>query len=234
MALVFGVAQLLGRGAGSEQTPTAQHVSVGSSSDGLTPSAGATASPLATGKPSQRPARKTKTPLAVPTGPCADSDVVAEPSVGQAFAAHDVRITVSLTTVEAAACNFEVSPQSLAVKVTSGQDRVWSSQDCKAAVLPAAVVVRQDVPATVGVTWSGQRSDADCSRTTAWSQPGYYHVEAAVVGADPSEVQFYLGTAPRRTITPSPKRATKTSSAGPTEKPQPTKKSRPASSKTGR
>ena len=45
---------------------------------------------------------------------------------------------------------------------------------------------------TVSVGWNGQRSDSDCTRSTAWAEPGFYHVVAASFGADPVDVQFEL------------------------------------------
>ena len=78
------------------------------------------------------------------------------------------------------------------VKVTSGEDRFWSTQDCGGAVPKQSVVVRREAPTTVSMAWNGLRSDADCSRTTSWAEPGYYHVVAAAFGAEPTDVQFRL------------------------------------------
>jgi len=149
---------------------------------------------------------KVKTPLAVPTGPCADSDVRVTPAVkGPAYAGRNVTITLRLTTVESPACTWEVSPQSVVVQLTSGSDRIWSTQDCPTGIDSGSVVVRKDHVTAVGVTWSGQWSDDDCSRATLWAQPGYYHAKAAALGAEPEEAQFQLLTPPRPTITPKPK-----------------------------
>ena len=102
------------------------------------------------------------------------------------------------------ACNWVVSPDHLVVKVTSGEDRFWSTQDCGGAVPKQSVVVRSEAPTTVSMAWNGQRSDADCSRTTSWADPGYYHVVAAAFGAEPTDVQFRLYRPVRETITASP------------------------------
>lgn len=145
------------------------------------------------------------TPLAAPTGPCADSDVRVTPSVGgRAYAGQDVTITLNLTTVESPACTWVVSSESVVVKLTSGDDRIWSTQDCASAIEPGSVVVRNDHITKVGVTWSGQRSDDECTRTTLWAQPGYYHAEAAALGAEPEVEQFELQTPTRPTITAKP------------------------------
>lgn len=213
LALVFGIARLLDRG-GDGAAPAAVQAgsSVTSPSAGL--SAGATpgTGPTSTRTPAiERPQktrhkpRKVKTPLAVPTGPCEDSDVRVEPSIDHAYAGQGVQVALNLTTVDAPACNWEVTPRSVVLKITSGSDRVWSTQDCPRAVMPASVVVRKDHQTKVNVVWNGQRSDSECSRTTSWALPGYYHAIAAAFGSEPTDTQFYLGTPPRPTITPTPK-----------------------------
>ena len=208
-ALVFSVAHLLGGGGGDAGTPAARQVGadVGAPSSAKTPAATGPTAPGARHSRSRR-ARKpraVKTPLAIPTGPCADSDVLVRPSVEEAYAGRDVRIALFLTAADSPACNWEVTARSVVLKVTSGSDRVWSTQDCPRAVEPQSVVVRKGHETQVQVVWNGQRSDAECSRTTGWALPGYYHAEAAALGAEPTDQQFYLAAPPRPTITPRPK-----------------------------
>jgi hypothetical protein len=209
--LVFAIAHLLGAGVGPDKTPAARVVGAPESSsvNGPTPSLGnvspTTGAKKHHGTKVAKP-QKTKTPLAVPTGPCDDSDVQVTPSVdGHAYAGKNVAITLNLTTIESPACTWQVSPQSVVLKLTSGSDRIWSTQDCRAAMPTESVVVRKGHNAKVRVIWNGQRSDGVCSRTTPWAQPGYYHAEAAALGSDPLDVQFELTTPPRPTITAKPK-----------------------------
>jgi hypothetical protein len=131
--------------------------------------------------------------------------VVATPSVkGTASAGRPVLFTLSLTTRTSEACTWDVSASSVALKITSGPDRIWSTQDCRGAVPRQSVVVRKAQPATVAIGWNGQRSDADCTRSTDWAQPGWYHVTAAAYGGDPVDEQFHLGPAVRATVTVTP------------------------------
>ena len=131
--------------------------------------------------------------------------MVATPSVkGTAYAGHPVVFTMTLTTQVSEACTWDVSSRTMVVKVTSGTDRIWSTQECGGAVPKQSVVVRRDTPTTVAVGWNGQRSDTDCTRSTAWAEPGYYHVIAASFGADPIDVQFELKSPVPRTITATP------------------------------
>jgi hypothetical protein len=227
LALVFGIARLLGGAGGSGQQPSARPVGAEASSpagtDPVSSSAPPTTSPQVTVSSAPTPsatgtgASAPRIPLATPTGACANEDVVAVPSAGKrASAGRPVVLSVSLSTKVSPACTWVVSPDSLVVKVTSGADNFWSTQQCPGAVLKQSVVVRKDVATTVAVAWNGQRSDQDCSRSTDWAEPGYYHVAAAAFGADPTDVQFRLYPPAARTVTATP---TPTSTAKPSGKP---------------
>jgi hypothetical protein len=232
-ALVFGIARFLG--SGGSGGPAARPVGATPSSTTpalTTPAATPTATP--TGRTRQAPGTKTReaspapTPLASPTGACTDGDVVVTPSVkGTAYAGHPVVFTMTLWTRVSEACTWEVSSDAMVVKVTSGSDRIWSTQECVGAVPKQSVVVRRDRPATVAVGWNGQRSDSDCTRSTAWAEPGYYHVIAASFGADPADVQFELKPPVPRTIT-----ATPTPENSPTSSPSGSAKTSPKTNPT--
>ena len=72
-------------------------------------------------------------PLLPPNGVCADDEVSVLPSVPRAWGAQPILIRLGLTGLQPA-CTFKVSPESLVVKITSGEDRIWSSQDCPHAI----------------------------------------------------------------------------------------------------
>lgn len=223
-ALVFGLAHLLGgstsggngsapRPVDAEATQTtsttdAPATVVGSPSASATqdgPTASAAATGPATGAAT---GAATSTALAQPTGRCTNSDILAVPTVSSpAYAGKPVALTLSLTTKQSPACDWTVGPGSLVVKVTSGTDRIWSSQDCVDAVPQRDVVVRKDHPVTVTVVWNDHRSDAQCSSDTPWVGLGDYHVVAAAFGSDPTDRQFVLVPLPvaTKTVTETPK-----------------------------
>ena len=131
--------------------------------------------------------------LAEPTGPCVDSDIVATPAITSAAGGADVPITLNLRTVTAEACTWQASPQTLTVTITSGNDFIWSTRECPSAIAVQDLVIRQAVDTPVVVTWAdGKRSDETCSGRTDWARPGFYHVEAAALGGDGTDVQFEL------------------------------------------
>ena len=158
-------------------------------------------SPTATGAP---------TVFAEPTGPCAADEITVNPTVPSPVAGGQVKLVLELTGIRPA-CTFAVSRRTIVAKVTSGNDRIWSSQDCPSSIRASSVVVRSAAPTKVVVRWSGRRSDEECSRSTAWALPGYYHVTAAVIGSDPGDRQFRLTSPPRPVVTKTakPKKAAK-------------------------
>lgn len=239
--LVFGIAHLLGGGgvgdgpsarpvgaeATTSSTSRASTVAVSPSVTAPTPNLGGSpsATPNTATPNTTTPNKASPTALATPSGTCANADVVATPSVrGTGYAGRSVLFDVTLTTKVSPACTWTVSANSLVVKVTSGADRIWSTQECTGGVLRQSVVVRKDQPVAVAVAWNGQRSDSDCTRTTTWVEAGYYHVVAAAFGADPIDEQFRLAN---------PVPATRTVTATPTpdvtKSPAPTKTRKPAS-----
>jgi hypothetical protein len=131
------------------------------------------------------------------------------PTAEETVGGSPVVFTLELRTVQSAACTWEVSPTSLSVKVTSGDDAIWYSSQCPGSIRKQDVVLRNNVTTEVDVTWSAKRSDDECSDDTEWAMPGWYHVEAAALAGEPSDLQFEL-TAPKRpveteTVAPEPK-----------------------------
>lgn len=196
LLLVFAIGKVLG-GNGADTTSASQ---ANVTSARQAPATSVTLGPVA---PSRKLGARAKPPLLAPSGDCRDDEVSVLPSVPVAHAGRPITITLQLTGTQPA-CNFEVSPDTLVVKVTSGTDRVWSSQDCAKAIPRSKVVVRSGLPVEVPVTWNGRRSDEGCTALLDWAMPGFYHVFAAARGSAASDVQFEVTVAPARTITPTP------------------------------
>jgi hypothetical protein len=85
-----------------------------------------------------------------------------------------------------------VSANHVAVKITSGVDRIWTSGECPKAIPTQDVVVRRDVTTFVDVPWKARRSAVGCPIQTDWARAGTYHVEAAALGGEPAEARFDL------------------------------------------
>ncbi|NYG58913.1 hypothetical protein BJ980_001836 [Nocardioides daedukensis] len=217
--LVFGLARLLSGGSDAQETGTDGTASIvsGAQSGAAKPSASASAKPSPTAKATRKPAKKkTKQPLAQPSGPCNPADIVVAPTVKRQAADGRIEIPFELRT-KVAACSWTVSDKSLVIRISSGKDQIWSSQEC--AKIPSKdVVIRAAKPAEIVFVWNGRRSGEDCTRTAKWALPGFYHVTAAAFGGEPEDKQFEL-------TAPSPKKIYKT------EKPKPSKKKSKATTK---
>jgi len=192
LLLVFALGRILiGGSDGSSESGGALTPAAGDASSTLpvVPSAG----PERTRdeKPTKKQ-KKAEPVLAEPSGPCLDEDIAVTPTVKKAVAGRDVFLVLSLRTIEAEACTWQVSRESLTLKITSGDDDIWSTVDCPRAIRTQDVVVRRAVSTKVGLTWPGKRSGEECTRGEQWAMPGWYHVNAAALSGEPSDLQFEL------------------------------------------
>jgi hypothetical protein len=168
LLLVVGIGKVLGGGGDAADKGTKATVVSGSPTEVSQPT-----TPTPTVKPTKKPHKPKKTvppPLAQPSGPCLDSDVVVTAEVKQAHAGADVAIGLLFTTKTSEACTFLVSPETVVLKLTSGADKIWSSQQCDQAIPTATVIARRTVPGRAALTWTGQRSNDECSKAAGWAQ----------------------------------------------------------------
>ena len=222
-ALIFGVSRVVGRAGssgpsartvGAATSPSPSPVTTPTPAPAPTPAPTPTPTPTPTSTPTPRvtasagPTGAAGTTAAPPqpSGPCPNQDVVVTPRVsGEAHAAQPVIFKMKLRTLTSRPCTWTVSPATLVVKVTSGSDRVWSTQQCRGPVPRQSVVLTKDTPTVVLVPWSTQRSDDECTRSPAWAEVGFYHVLAAAIGSEPADRQFQLLKPRPRTIVKHPK-----------------------------
>jgi hypothetical protein len=213
LALVFGIGKLLTGFGGDPKATTASAPAPRSSQPTASPSA-----TVPSAQPTAASTRKgSKVPLSVPTGTCDPARITVTPNLGKVDGGGTVALPMKLTSL-AGTCSWHVSPRALVVKIISGKDRIWSSQDCSAAIPIQDVVVRpaEEKATVVEVSWSGRRSAQDCPKGNSWADVGYYHVIAASLGGTPSDVQFQVVGPPRPVVT-------KTTHPKPRKKPSATK-----------
>lgn len=209
-ALVVGMVQLVALvvGAGSPSEPEqAAPVAAEVSS---TPTSEPVVDDIDEPRQRDRDRKKDREPvLTAPEGECVDRDIAVTPTVEDAVGGSPIVFVMGLRTIQSPACTWEVSPQTMSVKITSGDDDIWFSSECPRSIPAQDVVLRNTVTTEVEVTWSSKRSDEGCTKFTDWAMPGWYHVEAAALAGEPSDVQFRL-TAPdpdvvTETVEPEPK-----------------------------
>ena len=76
------------------------------------------------------------------------------------------------------------------LRITSGDDVVWTSDDCPDKLLAEEVVVRADPAGVYTFRWDGHRSTGSCAGAGPVAKPGGYWVEAALIGADAHKAFF--------------------------------------------
>lgn len=201
--LVFAIARLLGNGSDASDDDQAAQLSADTPSSASTSeSEPATVSETARKQGPKKTKEPDPTPtLAAPTGECSGADVAVTPKIQSAVAGRDVLVVLQLRTLVSEACTWRVAPDSLAMSITSGDDDVWSTRECPKAIPAREVVVRKAVTTNIGIKWNAKRSDETCSKFTAWAMPGWYHVTAAALGGEPSDLQFELTRPTPATIT---------------------------------
>lgn len=214
LVLVAGFARILG--GSSDASGDGDKATTASAPTTTSPSETAPTAPVK--KKRKKKQTPTAPPLAEPTGACESGDIVATPVVPEAQGGVDVPITLNLRTLQTPACTWTVSPETLTVSITSGNDDIWSTRECPAAVPAQDVVVRQAVDAPIAIVWNAKRSDEDCSVYTKWAGLGFYHVEAAALGGEPTDIQFELvrpaSAVITKTVTPKPEPTGKSKGKG--------------------
>lgn len=219
LLLVVGIARLLGGGsdAKSSGTPTATRAAA---TGAATSSSAAADAPEASADapaadPATTPGRKRKrdrdvpvatpTPEApvppAPTGVCTNEDVAITPNADGATAGGKVQFLLTLRTKVTPACTWQVSPDTLTLKITSGEDDIWASRECTVSIPTQDVTLYRDFDASVPVVWSGRRSDEECSKLTEWADAGWYHLLVATYAGEPVDLQFQLGVPAPVTVT---------------------------------
>jgi hypothetical protein len=197
LLLVVGIAKLLGGGgspgtAGEDRAANAADTSPPGSTSGTDP--GSTSGGQAghhqgsTGDP--------VTPVTTPSGHCSADDVGISPSVPRAIGGRNVAVVLDLSSLMTPACTWTLSSSSLAMKITSGPDLIWSTAQCAHAIASQDLVLRQGAPTRVRLTWDARRSEPGCPDRTAWALPGTYHLEVAALGGQPQDDTFLLTSPP--------------------------------------
>lgn len=217
-SLVFVIARWLGGSSdGSSEEPAAEQAGAPVPATQTVTAGVESETPTAGTRPSSA---STKPTLAAPEGTCAAEDVVVTPSVAApAEGGDDVTLTLSLQTATAEACTWQVSRNSVAVKISKGTEELWNTRQCPRAVPSQSVVVRRAVATVVELTWNARESTVGCSPRTDWVLPGDYTISAAALGGEPASAEFTLRAPAPRTVTVTPK-PSKTPSAKPTKKPK--------------
>lgn len=110
--------------------------------------------------------------------PCADSTTSVRTSTGAPRHPAGTAIALSLTLRNDGPlpCVREIGPGAVALRVLSGADRIWSSDDCTAGVPRESVTLAPGASRTTTVTWPGVRSRPGCTGDGERIRPGTYRL----------------------------------------------------------
>ncbi len=86
--------------------------------------------------------------------------------------------TVDVVSTSRRTCTFNVGPRFLAVVITAGGARIWSSADCVAGAGSNLTELVKGVPAVVPVSWGRETSSPGCFAPAARVHAGTYHATA--------------------------------------------------------
>jgi hypothetical protein len=195
--LMVGIAKMLGGSSdGSSGPDAARNVAeTAPQSQASVSSAPQTFGPGSSGKHDHKKIDAPVTRVAMPSGPCEASDIAITPSVPKPIAGDDITLVLDVSSLNTPACTWSLSGKTMALKITSGNDLIWTSGECPHALPSQDLVVRQSEPTRVKLTWDARRSEPGCPVRTEWALPGTYHLHVAALAGQPQDVTFLL-TAP--------------------------------------
>ncbi|MCW2543045.1 MAG: hypothetical protein JWM40_597 [Frankiales bacterium] len=128
-------------------------------------------------KPSASPS-KTAAPSGAAPAACPDSAIKAEASTSESTYAigSKPKLTLVISNTSSTACTRDMGSGAVEFIVFSGEDRVWSSDDCGSSTGASVVTLAPGARKEVTFTWAGKRSKPACAGSHEAAKPGTYRV----------------------------------------------------------
>ncbi len=126
---------------------------------------------------------------------CADSDieVTVETDKGSSFpTGSPITFTMSIKNISDSACDRNVGTKPNTVLVTSGSERVWSSDDCAPAGQDDIKSINPGDAYQLNATWDQKISQAGCPSGQPAAQPGSYDVVGINDQVESQSVSFTI------------------------------------------
>ena len=171
VVLLLQLLQQLGGGDGDEDRLSQRGTTASASPDPVpTPDASASATPDPSASPTASAA------------PCTDDvlQVVAAASDESYAVGEQPRLELRITNSGATPCSRDIGQASVELQVVSGEDRIWSSDDCAPGGEPDLAVLQPGAVETSTVTWPGTRSLPGCQGDDEPADAGTYRVVGRV------------------------------------------------------
>jgi hypothetical protein len=90
------------------------------------------------------------------------------------------QLSVTIKNTSSTSCTRDLGSGAVELLVFSGNDRVWSSDDCTTNKARDVVTLAAGGEKTIPVTWSGKRSKPECAGTRDQAKAGTYRLTARV------------------------------------------------------
>ncbi|MDP4014424.1 MAG: DUF4232 domain-containing protein [Candidatus Nanopelagicales bacterium] len=115
-------------------------------------------------------------PSSSPSGVCSDSDIKVTVTSAQADypPGSNPKITLAIANAGEVPCSRDVGSPENEVEVVSGDEHVWSSDDCSTDEQPDVVMLQPGQKASVTVEWSRVLSAPGCPTGQPAAKPGTY------------------------------------------------------------
>ncbi|HEY0238658.1 MAG TPA: hypothetical protein VGC37_08435 [Friedmanniella sp.] len=97
---------------------------------------------------------------------------------------------VSLINGSSKNCYLKVTSSNFTLTIVSGKDKIWSTEDCTAAVPAQSRKLAAQKSLDWKITWNGQRAGSGCSKQRASVKAGYYWAIASF--DDTKEVRWRI------------------------------------------
>lgn len=163
LALVLGIRQVFFSGDGT-----------GTASPDPTPSG--SSSPDPTPSTSKSGSAKPSASASSGTGNCKNNQIQVTASTDAASyqVGATPRLRMRIQNVSSSACKRDIGSKSNELVITSGNARVWSSDDCNAGGTSQVVTLKPDQSYSVDVTWLGRLSQKGCPPDQPIAEAGTY------------------------------------------------------------
>ncbi|MFD9942030.1 hypothetical protein ACFWYW_26050 [Nonomuraea sp. NPDC059023] len=153
-----------------------------------------TASPSPTPSPTKNPATTAPAKVKRPGAPCEESDLVLNLQGRQDVygAGAMPNLMATLVNTGQVMCTTDVGPRAMEIRITSGEDRIWSTADCVSGETGTAQKLERGIPFVRTVDWDRKRSRTECTANGPTALPGTYVAVARLGKLKSPLVVFHL------------------------------------------
>lgn len=89
-------------------------------------------------------------------------------------------------------CRLAINGKNFELKIYSGVDRIWTTDDCSTAVKPISTTLGVEESVKWTMSWDGRRSLKNCKQRSEIPRPGTYFATAQLKDAKPVQLRMTL------------------------------------------